>query len=265
MEDRGDLQSKNNAFFDERSHQWDKPEVVDTANQVALAIRSMLTLEPSKTELLDFGCGTGNVTVALSQYIKGSLGIDASEGMVAQFNKKCSDKPGFSALALDITTDAGLQRLKDSNRAFDIIQSTLVFHHIQDLKLVVTRLSQFLKSEGVLVVADLEEKDATSFHSDHQVNADLVAHKHGFTETDMRNLAAASSMELVTFKAGAARMTKTMHAEHQHGGGHEHGHHHHHGASQEHGEHHHHEPASTSQPETRQFSMFLAVMRVKRL
>ncbi|TPX48566.1 hypothetical protein SeMB42_g01501 [Synchytrium endobioticum] len=235
----GDIQKANNDYFDEKASSWDqRPEILDVADQVAKAIRETLSLDAKQATLLDFGCGTGNVSFALCPYIKSALGIDASNKMVEIFNQKAKlrNLEAFASIAVDIATEQGYQKLKELNQKFDIIQSTSVFHHISDLNLVVARLATLLSANGSLLVVEMEPADALAFHDRaHR----CIAHKEGFREDDMKELGKAGGLTLVAFKRRAVwfpRLTRD---------GEGHGHH----------------PQLNAPEEPRKFPAFLAVLK----
>jgi len=94
-----------------------------------------------KLIVLDFGCGTGNVTKILSNYFSDSniIGIDISPIGVKQANDRFSD--------LNFVI-GDCQHLPFENNIFDLIYSADVFGHIPDLKLGIQEFSRILKTGG---------------------------------------------------------------------------------------------------------------------
>ena len=155
--------------FDARAQEWDKNQRRrQTAQKVASAIKECLP--GGYYDILDFGCGTGLVSFELVDLAKSITGLDTSAKMVEEFNKK-SDDPHIRAYQT---------RLEDLPGSFDLIVSSMTFHHIEDIDTLIHNLAKKLRPEGFVCVADLVSEDG-SFHSDNQ-----GVHHFGF---DPRRLA----------------------------------------------------------------------------
>jgi len=78
----------NAEYFDEQAKQWDeKPGIMDLANNSVRAIQQRITLR-SDMDVLDFGCGTGNVGLQLAPHVRSVVGVDTSEGMITVLKQK---------------------------------------------------------------------------------------------------------------------------------------------------------------------------------
>ncbi|CAG8580175.1 3463_t:CDS:2 [Funneliformis caledonium] len=79
-------------------------------------------LDPEKTEVMDFACGTGLISQALSPYVKSIIGVDSSQNMVDEYNKKIwqqgIDASEMKAICLDLKESEGDQL---DGRKFDLV------------------------------------------------------------------------------------------------------------------------------------------------
>ena len=65
---------------------------------------------------------------------------------------------------------------------FDLILSSMAFHHLKDPASMINKLKKNLRPGGVLAVIDLDKEDG-SFHSD---PANMGVHHFGFSEESNR-------------------------------------------------------------------------------
>ena len=82
------MKSEERKDFDKEAAAWDEnPGRVRLANDVANAI--IREVGPSREmDVLDFGCGTGLVTLRLQPLVKSITGADSSKGMLAVLDDK---------------------------------------------------------------------------------------------------------------------------------------------------------------------------------
>lgn len=148
--------------FDMAALTWDeKPMRVNIAKAVADGIKRQIKLGQD-FKVLDFGCGTGLVSFFISDSVKKIVGLDSSKGMVEVFNQKAKEN-NINAVAYQI--DLFNQDFEDKD--FNLIVSSMVFHHIKDVVQMLSRLSNHLVDGGYIAVADLLKEDGT-FHDDNE-------------------------------------------------------------------------------------------------
>lgn len=148
--------------FDLAALTWDeKPARVKIAKSVADGIKEDIPIREG-FKLLDFGCGTGLVSFFLADSVEQIVGLDSSQGMVDMFNKKAKEN-GINAVAYKV--DIFNQDFTENN--FDIIISSMTFHHIKRPVDILKKLSKHLKKGGYIAVADLVKEDGT-FHDDNE-------------------------------------------------------------------------------------------------
>ncbi|WP_281950480.1 class I SAM-dependent DNA methyltransferase [Nitrosophilus kaiyonis] len=139
--------------FDNVAKEWDKNKRrVDLAKTVADNIKKIVPIKKD-FKILDFGCGTGLLSYNFENDVKEIVGIDLSSKMVEEFNKKSKSKK-IKAYCKDI---------ENLDEKFDLIISSMTFHHIKDIEKIGKILKDRLNKDGYLCIADLESEDGT-FH-----------------------------------------------------------------------------------------------------
>jgi len=146
--------------FDSVAAGWDQePRRVKLAQEVVDAMRRELPLSRDM-EALDYGCGSGLVTLGLQPFVGRITGADSSQGMLDVLKGKLREQEiGNVATKL---LDLEQQRLDTS---YDLIVSSMTMHHVQDVQALIGSLVLSLKAGGWLALADLESEDG-SFHDD---------------------------------------------------------------------------------------------------
>jgi ubiquinone/menaquinone biosynthesis C-methylase UbiE len=116
-------------------------------------------LEPSDS-VLDIGCGTGTLAIAATRHIgpTGSVyGIDASPQMIARATRKAR-KAGAPA----IFQLAAAEQLPFPEARFDVVLSTLMFHHLprNTRQQCAIEIRRVLKPRGRVLVVDFGKAQA---------------------------------------------------------------------------------------------------------
>jgi ubiquinone/menaquinone biosynthesis C-methylase UbiE len=145
--------------FDARAATWDDdPAKRDRARVVADAIRAAVPVTP-RTTVLEYGCGTGLLGLALAPSVAHVTMADSSDGMLEVLRRKleAGAARNATALRLDLEHDP-----LPADR-YDLVCSLLTLHHVHDLDPVLRGLRAALTEGGTLCVADLDAEDG-SFH-----------------------------------------------------------------------------------------------------
>ncbi len=145
-------------LFDDAALNWDTPERIERAQALAASLLHSIGDKP-KTTVLEFGCGTGLISFALRKHFESIYCVDTSEGMLNVLRKKI-EKTGSTNL---MPADIGLLEQKEFIGMFDVIYSSMVFHHILDVEAQLRALHPLLKPGGLLITIDLDQEDG-SFH-----------------------------------------------------------------------------------------------------
>ena len=105
-------------------------------------------------EVLDVGCGTGTLAAAAARVARGVrvTGLDADPAILARARARASEA------RLDIRLDEGWStELPYPDDGFDVVLSTLFFHHLSDdaKRRTAAEMARVLRPGGRLVVGDL--------------------------------------------------------------------------------------------------------------
>ena len=164
--------------FDNDSRTWDTNIRINRAEAVAKEISNCIDINKNYSAM-EFGCGTGLVSFNLYEKFKSIALVDSSKGMIEILNSKIekSKVPNMTSYYLDITN-------KDSlDMKFDVIYTSMVLHHIDDIKAIIKKLYELLNKDGYLCIVDLDEEDG-SFHKNH-----LDFHGHnGFDQDYLKGI-----------------------------------------------------------------------------
>ena len=147
--------------FDSDAQHWDEnPGRVKLANGIADAILEEVELTPDM-DALDFGCGTGLVTLRLQPYVRTITGVDGSQGMLDMLDLKISKLKLTNVRTALINQEPG-ELLQGR---YNLIVSSMTFHHISDIKSILDQFSGIALPSAHLCIADLDLEDGL-FHED---------------------------------------------------------------------------------------------------
>lgn len=170
--------------FDQAAQTWDqKPTRVILAENVAATIKQHLPLTQNM-DLLDFGAGTGLVSLQILPLVHSITAIDTSSKMLEVLDSKGGE--GITTLCADIFSH-------ELERRFDAVISSMVLHHIPDTKALFERIHSLLNENGMIAFADLYEEDG-SFHDDNN-----GVHHFGFDPSALTQLLQASGFTDIAF------------------------------------------------------------------
>ncbi|MFO7861619.1 MAG: class I SAM-dependent methyltransferase [Desulfosalsimonas sp.] len=147
--------------FEQAAARWDeKPRRVQLAGDVAEAVKKQVPLNRDM-DMLDFGCGTGLLTLALQPLVGSVTGVDSSPAMLEMLEKKIKEMAIDNVQTRLLDIDKGEQL---SGR-FDLVVSSMTLHHIPDIDHLIRQFCRVLKPGGHLALADLD-KEGGRFHED---------------------------------------------------------------------------------------------------
>jgi 2-polyprenyl-3-methyl-5-hydroxy-6-metoxy-1,4-benzoquinol methylase len=149
--------------FDSAAATWDEnPARVKLAHDVARAIRDTIHLAPTM-DVLDFGCGTGLLTLGLQPYVNSITGVDSSPGMLEILEKKIS-ATGVTNVKTAFFDPDNAARLAGE---YDLIVSSMTFHHLPKTRDMLGLLGTHIRPGGRLAIADLD-CDGGRFHDSNE-------------------------------------------------------------------------------------------------
>lgn len=164
-----------NPDFDSRAAQWDNlPRRVALANAVVDTIIHEANPQPGM-RMLDYGCGTGLVTLGLLPLVQDVVAVDSSQGMLEQLKAKASEA-GISNLQ---TMFIDLDQEWHLPEGIDLLVSSMTMHHVPEVAPLLKRFRTIMNPGGLLCIADLEQEDG-SFH-----DAGMAISHKGFAAEEM--------------------------------------------------------------------------------
>lgn len=179
--------------FDRIASQWDSnPRRAAMAADIAHAI--IETAKPlGTTTVLEFGCGTGLLTLALAPVVGSITAIDTSEKMIAVLQDKISTA-GIDNVATRCTDPMAFREHLPEKTGFGLICSSMTLHHIADTEALFRHLFTLLAPGGSLAIADLDCEEGF-FHDD----PTLEVH-HGFERSALQASLAGIGFRDMTFR-----------------------------------------------------------------
>lgn len=172
------------SHFNDQANEWDTDSKIALMGLLAKKTADALELD-KPIDILDFGCGTGLFGLEFIDYANTLVGVDTSPGMLEVFKRKIGDRCQVRSLQVDLETD-------DLHETFDLIVSSMTFHHLTDPQGIILKLKSMLNEGGRLAIIDLY-KEGGSFHPDPQ----KMGVKHfGFSLEEQQHWADRAHMHL---------------------------------------------------------------------
>ena len=173
--------------FNHKAETFDSPKNIFLANLVCQAVEKHLDA-PSDKEILDFGGGTGLLSLPLAKQAKSVTLVDISEKMLEQARLKAEqqDIKNIQFLEQDLLK-------KTLEQEFDLIVVCRVLHHMPDLDAALSLFHQQLKEDGQLLVADFTKTEANHHGFDlAELEKQLI--EHGFSSVHSQMLYSAEDL-----------------------------------------------------------------------
>ena len=187
--------------FDARAKTWDEqPRRLQLAADIFSAIDKQI---PLRTDMaaLDYGAGTGLLTLALAPRLRRVTAVDSSAGMldVLASKAKAAGMANIDTLLADFAKDPIFPG------PYDLIASAMTLHHVADVAALLREFLTLLAPGGHLALADLDAEDGT-FHE----TTDGIHHFGFDREVFSKQLAAAGFIEIqFSTAARIARHSRT--------------------------------------------------------
>lgn len=151
--------SNDKNHFDNVAKNWDTPERFERAKKVAEIIVSSIDLA-KVNKALEFGAGTGILSIILHPFIKHITLVDTSLEML----KVAQSKIDKYRLQNIITRNVNILS-NEINEKFDLIYTLMALHHIKDTNEIINIFYNLLNKDGYLIIVDLFKEDG-SFHEE---------------------------------------------------------------------------------------------------
>lgn len=145
--------------FDKVAQTWDSnPIHIKRTEAIAENFRQII---PQKSNLtaLEFGSGTGLLSIAMKDYFSEIILFDNSKEMVCTTIEKLADADIYHIIPMFFDLEH-----KDYNlKTFDVIFTQMALHHVVDVEKILSKFYKLLNNNGILVIADIFKEDGT-FH-----------------------------------------------------------------------------------------------------
>ncbi|WP_172370430.1 class I SAM-dependent methyltransferase [Sporosarcina jiandibaonis] len=142
-----------NNVFEEMAKRYDTKERIELAKVVVEAVRPELIESESKS-LIDYGSGTGLVSLELADLVDSVLLVDSSKQMLEVAEAKISQRgiTNSKVLYSDFTEETPEFKA-------DIVIMSLVLLHIPDTKAILQSLFNILNDGGKLIIVDFDKNE----------------------------------------------------------------------------------------------------------
>ena len=173
--------------FNHKAETFDSPKNIFLANLVCQAVEKQIDLLSDK-EILDFGGGTGLLTLPLAKQAKSVTLVDISEKMLEQARLKAEqqDIKNIQFLEQDLLE-------KPLEKEFDLIIVCRVLHHMPDVDVALSLFHQYLREDGQLLIADFTKTEANHHGFDlAELEKQLI--EHGFSSVHSQTLYSAEDL-----------------------------------------------------------------------
>lgn len=173
--------------FNHKAETFDSPKNIFLVNLVCQAVEKQINLLSDK-EILDFGGGTGLLTLPLAKQAKSVTLIDISEKMLEQARLKAERQEinNIQFLEQDLLK-------KTLEKEFDLIVVCRVLHHMPDLDVALSLFHQHLKEDGQLLIADFTKAEA-NHHGFELTELEKQLIEHGFSSVHSQILYSAEDL-----------------------------------------------------------------------
>ena len=173
--------------FNHKAETFDSPKNIFLANLVCQAVEKQINVLSDK-EILDFGGGTGLLSLPLAEQAKSVTLVDISERMLEQARLKAEqqDIKNIQFLDQDLLE-------KPLEKEFDLIVVCRVLHHMPDLDAALSLFHQHLKEDGQLLIADFTKTEA-NHHGFELPELENKLIQHGFSSVHSQILYSAEDL-----------------------------------------------------------------------
>ena len=161
-------------YFETIATEWDKKRTSFFSERVREKAFSKVNIHQD-TIIADLGCGTGFISEGLVNKKVQIIAIDQSEAMLEVMKQKFSN---YSNISYFTGSSGALPVVSDS---VDIVFANMYLHHTPDPFDAIKEVFRILKSNGSLIITDLDEHDF-KFLATEQYDIWM-----GFSRTDIEN------------------------------------------------------------------------------
>ena len=161
--------------FDKYAREWESnPGRIEISEKILKSLLKKVSLNHNM-KVLDYGAGTGLISLALSDSVGSVIAMDTSKGMLEVLTEKIAAAKVKNILPVFCNLET-----QDYSEMFNLIVISMALHHIKDYTKLITKFNHLLSENGSLVIVDLETEDG-SFHPDK-----TGVYYNGFDKRDLK-------------------------------------------------------------------------------
>ncbi|HYW49702.1 MAG TPA: metalloregulator ArsR/SmtB family transcription factor [Gemmatimonadaceae bacterium] len=139
--------SRSEAFITSAAAEWDARVTAMFGQRADLG--AMLALLDTASVVGDLGCGTGSLSLSLSQHVAHVHAIDGSPAMLDAARERLQSQPNVTV------AEGSLEALPLADDALDVAVLMMVLHHVAEPSRVLREARRVLRDGGRLLVADM--------------------------------------------------------------------------------------------------------------
>lgn len=144
-------------YFDDTAAAYDRIEWIGKLSNLIVDMAKKQSWYRKGIRLLEFGCGTGNNSLAFVDVVVSAVGVDISSKMLEKFNEKIIAE-GLKDRYRTQQLLKGDGSELDKN-AYDLVLCPYVLHHVSDQNAVFRNLIESMVPGGYLIVGEFEHVD----------------------------------------------------------------------------------------------------------
>jgi ArsR family transcriptional regulator len=153
-DDAGDLARLDDLLRQREDRQALNEKLLEPGQSWFLWAAALSSLLPP-LEVVDFGCGTGVLTVEMARWAKRVVAIDANSEVLSKAKER-AQRAGVSNVTF-LREDLHRLSLPDARKELVVISQSL--HHVEDPRTVLSEAARILKPGGRLVLLELMPHD----------------------------------------------------------------------------------------------------------
>lgn len=175
--------------FNHKAESFDSPQNRFIANLIRQELEKQV-VDFSDKHILDFGGGTGLVSLPLATQSKSVMLVDISDKMLEQAHLKVKKQAinNVHLLQQDLLSTP-------LNQLFDIILVSRVLHHMSNIEETLNVFRNHLADDGQLFIADFVKTD-TNHHGFHLVDLEGKLSQSGFSSVQSQIIYSADKLFL---------------------------------------------------------------------
>ena len=178
--------------FNHKAESFDSPKNIFIADLIRQEVEKQI-VDFSDKRILDFGGGTGLVTLPLAAQSKLVMLVDISDKMLDQARLKVEKQAidNVYLLQQDLLTNP-------LDQLFDIIVVSRVLHHMPNVEKTLAMFRNHLVEDGQLFIADFVKTDV-NHHGFHLADLEGKLSQSGFSSVKSQIIYSAEELFLVNY------------------------------------------------------------------